>query len=168
MHVLLVPALETAMVFHTQTMGHRLETRNFDSRIGEYAAVISGEIKGWQGHLIWLTDTTATIECADGQQNPRITGPLKDFVLLWVLCHLTLNVLLKICSKNLYFDLAGGWLGTSFVGRSLMRPLTPPPHPPTPPSLFPAAEAFEDVPTEIAASEAFKDTLQDHDKARFL
>jgi hypothetical protein len=85
-----------------------------------------------------------------------------------VLCHLTLNVLLKICSKNLHFDLAGGWLKTSFVGQSLMCPLTPPPHSPTQPSLFPAAEAFEDVSTEIAASEGFKDTPQNHGKARFF
>ena len=47
-----------------------------------FLAVISGEMKSWQGHLIQLTNTTATIECAGGQQNPMITGPLKDFVLL--------------------------------------------------------------------------------------
>ena len=84
------------------------------------------------------------------------------------LCHLTLNVLLRICSKNPDFDLAGHRLETSFAGQSLMRPLTPPPRSSTPPSLFPAAEAFEDVPTGIAASEAFKDTPQDHGKATFF
>lgn len=56
--------------------------RNVDSRIGQYAAVLSGQMKGWQGRLIRLTDTTATIECAGGRQRPEITGPLKDFALM--------------------------------------------------------------------------------------
>lgn len=55
---------------------------DFDLRIGRYAAVISGEMKGWQGRLTQLTNTTATIECAGGRQNPKITSLLKDFVLL--------------------------------------------------------------------------------------
>lgn len=59
-----------------------METRTIDSRIGQYAAVISGQMKGWQGPLIRLTATTATIECAGGRQQPEITGPLKDFVLM--------------------------------------------------------------------------------------
>ena len=67
---------------HTQTRGHSLKMRDFDSRIGQYAAVISGEMKGWQGHLIQLTNTMANIECAGGWQNPKITSLLKDFVLL--------------------------------------------------------------------------------------
>jgi hypothetical protein len=89
MHVSLVPALETDMVpqetglgIHAQTRGHSLATRNLDPRIGQYAAVISGEMKGWQGRLVRLTNTTATIECAGGRQIPTITSPLKDFVLL--------------------------------------------------------------------------------------
>ena len=61
---------------------HRLESRHVDLRIGQYAAVISGQMKGWQGRLVRLTDTTATIECAGSQLQPEITGPLKDFVLL--------------------------------------------------------------------------------------
>lgn len=81
-HVSLVPALETAMGPHMQTMAHSLKTRHSDLRIGQYAAVISGEMKGWQGRLIRLNNTTATIDCAGGRQNPMITGPLKDFVLL--------------------------------------------------------------------------------------
>ena len=39
-HVSLVPALETAMVPHMQTMGHSLEMRQSDSRIEQDAAVI--------------------------------------------------------------------------------------------------------------------------------
>jgi hypothetical protein len=67
------------------TTGQRLvETRDPDSRIGQYAAVISGQMKGWQGRLIRLTDTTATIDCAGGRQQPEIQGPLNDFVLMWV------------------------------------------------------------------------------------
>src|SRR5271168_1134315 len=75
--------------------------------------------------------------------------------------HLTLNILLRICSKNPDFDLAGHRLETSFAGRSLMHPLIPLPRSSTPPSLFPAAEAFdnvpsafEDVPSGTALSEA--------------
>ena len=68
------------------------------------------------------------------------------------LCHLNLNVLLKICSQNPGFNLAGNKLETPYVGRSLMRPLTPPPRSSTPPSLFPAAEAFEDVPQGFGKS----------------
>ena len=55
--------------------------QNVDSRIGQYAAVISGQMKGWQGRLIRLTDKNATIECA-GRQMPEITEPLKNFVLM--------------------------------------------------------------------------------------
>jgi hypothetical protein len=62
-----------------------VETRKVDPRIGRYAAVISGHMKGWQGPLIRLTATTATIECVGGRQQPEITGPLKDFVLMWVI-----------------------------------------------------------------------------------
>ena len=69
---------------------HGLEQRQVDSRIGQYAAVLSGEMKGWQGRLIRLTSTTATIECAGGRQQPEIAGPLKDFVLLWVFDFVTL------------------------------------------------------------------------------
>jgi hypothetical protein len=71
------------MSFSTVNLAsHRLERRHIDSRIGQYAAVLSGEMKGWQGRLVRLTDTTATIECAGGRQQPEISGPLKDFVLL--------------------------------------------------------------------------------------
>lgn len=59
-----------------------METRKVDPRIGQYAAVISGQMKGWQGPLIRLTPTTATIECVGGRQQPEITGALKDFVLM--------------------------------------------------------------------------------------
>lgn len=90
------------------------------------------------------------------------------------------NILLRICSQNPDFDLAGNKLVTRYVGRSIIRPLTPPPRSSTPPSLFPAAEAFEDVPqgkviplgegevAGTAASEAFKDVPQDHGKSMFL
>jgi hypothetical protein len=44
--------------------------------------VVSGHMKGWQGRLIRLTDKTATIGCPGGRQQPEITGPLKDFVLM--------------------------------------------------------------------------------------
>lgn len=63
--------------------------------------------------------------------------------------HLNLNVtvLLKICSQNPDFNLAGNKLEAPYVGHTLMRPLTPPPpRSSTPPSLFLAPEAFEDVP----------------------
>ena len=63
---------------------HHQETRNSNSKIGQYAAVIAGPMKGWQGHLIQLTDVTATIECTGGRQQPKIPGPLKDFVLMWI------------------------------------------------------------------------------------
>lgn len=56
--------------------------RQLDPRIGGYAAVLSGEMKGWQGRLIRLTDRTATIECPGSRQQPEITGLLKDFVLM--------------------------------------------------------------------------------------
>ena len=79
-----------------------------------------------------------------------------------------LNVLSRICSKNPDFDLVGCRLEASFVRQSLMHPLTPLPHPSTPPSLFPAAEAFEDVPTGMVASEPLKDTPKDHGKAMFF
>lgn len=86
--------------------------------------------------------------------------------------HLNLNDLLKICSHTPDVNLAGKKLATSYVGRSLICPLTPsPPRSSTPPSLFPAAEAFEDVPQGFdagripAASEAFKDVSQDHGKS---
>jgi len=57
-----------------------------------------------------------------------------------------------MCSQNPGFNLAGNKLETPYVGRSLMRPLTPPPRSSTPPSLFPAAEAFEDVPQGLGKS----------------
>ena len=63
--------------------GQRLvETRTIDSRVGQYAAVISGQMKEWQGCLLWLTGTTTTIECVGGQQQSEITGPWKNFVLM--------------------------------------------------------------------------------------
>ena len=62
---------------------HRHKRRLSGPRIGQYAAVISGQMKGWQGCLIQLTNMAATIEC-DGQYPPKIQGPLKDFVLIWV------------------------------------------------------------------------------------
>lgn len=81
------------------------------------------------------------------------------------LYHFILNVLLRICSKTLYFDLASNRLVTSYVGRSLMHPLTPPPRSLTPSSFFLAAEAFEDVPTGMAASE---DVPQGHGRSVFF
>jgi hypothetical protein len=53
-----------------------------------------------------------------------------------------------------------------------MRPSTPPPRSLTPPSLFPASEAFEDVPSGFvagtAASEALEDVPQSHGRSVFL
>jgi hypothetical protein len=87
-------------------------------------------------------------------------------------CHLNLNVLLKICSRTPDLNLAGKKFTASYVGRSLIRPLTPPPpRSSTPPSLFPAADAFDNVPQGFdagwipPASEAFKDVSQDHGKS---
>lgn len=84
-------------------------------------------------------------------------------------CHLNLNVSLRICSQTPDFDLAGNKLMTPYVGRSLMRPLTPPPpRSLTPPSLFPASEVFEDIPQGFDATEAFEYASQDHGKSVFL
>ena len=76
---------------------------------------------------------------------------------LW--CFL-LKILLRKYSKNPDFDLAGNKLQTSYVRRNLMCPSTPLPRSFTPLSLFLAAEAFEDVPTGVVASENFKDIPQ--------
>ena len=95
-------------------------------------------------------------------------------------CHNNLNNLLRFGSRNPDFNLAGIRLETSYVERSLMRPLTPPPRSFTPPSLFPAAEVFEDVPQgdgtstfslldvdsyRMVASEAFSDPPQSPGKS---
>ena len=73
----------SAMSLSTATLpSHNLARILIDSRIGQYAAVLSGDFKGWQGRLVRLTDATATIECPGRQQQPEITRPLKDFVLL--------------------------------------------------------------------------------------
>lgn len=76
----------------------------------------------------------------------------KKFCFNVSLCRFYPNLLLRICSEYPDFNLAGRKLETPYVGRSLMRPLTPPPRSSTPPSLFPAAEAFEDVPDNLGTS----------------
>ena len=77
-----------------------------------------------------------------------------------------MNVLLRVCSQKPDFNLAGDKLETSYVGRSLMRPLTPPPRSSTPPSLFLASEAFEDVPQgHVAGIAASEDVPWDHGKS---
>lgn len=77
-----MPALDICSQNPNINFAHTLLTRNIDPRIQQDTAVISGEDKGWRGRLIRLTDTTATIECAGGRQQPEITGPLKNFVLM--------------------------------------------------------------------------------------
>jgi len=117
----------SAMSLSTATLpSHNLARILIDSRIGQYAAVLSGDFKGWQGRLVRLTDATATIECPGRKGLCFAVG----------ICHLNLNVLLIICSQNPDFSLAGDRLQTSYVGQSLMCPLTPPPRLLTPPSLF--------------------------------
>jgi hypothetical protein len=50
-----------------------------------------------------------------------------------------------------------------------MRPSTPPPpRSLTPPSLFLAAEAFDDIPSGMDASESFKDVPQGHGNSTFF
>lgn len=75
-------------------------------------------------------------------------------------------------SGNPDFNLAGQKLEPPYVGRSLMRPLTPPPRFSTPPSLFPASESFEEVPnglvTGTGVSETSEDVSQGHGKYFFL
>lgn len=76
-HVSLVPALQTTMHQETALEG-------IDSRMGQYATVLAGSMRGRQGRLIHLTNKSATIECIGdiGRGNEKITGLLRDFALL--------------------------------------------------------------------------------------
>lgn len=51
-----------------------------DPRIGRYAAVYVGHLKGYQGRLIEINRITGTIECP-GRQIP-ITAPLNHLVFM--------------------------------------------------------------------------------------
>ena len=76
-HVSLVPAIQTATAHQETALG------GTDSQMGQYAAILDGNMKGQQEHLIQLTDEFATIECMGIRWgNEKITGPLRDFALL--------------------------------------------------------------------------------------
>ena len=115
------------------------------------------------GHskMKWLSDSIAGMSSCSSLHSWQVLE--SDFLILWRyafkgkclllidvdLCHLILNLLLRIGSKNPDFDLAGNQLETSYVGCNLICPLTPLPCSLTPPSLFPAAEALKMSPLEL-------------------